>query len=157
MSQTHIVFMSELPFVSVEFPMTLCAGDIYCGVLGSVEEAKRRCCADTECQGLAMAIPGSDKAPGYGCMKANTDCGITVRQDFDGYNKTRQGAQPSPGLNISFSFGDVGFSLDTLVRVRDLFAQKDLGVFQGDYHALVPSHGVHMIKLTYEPKYKVAL
>eukprot|EP01050_Picozoa_sp_SAG11_P015119 SAG11_NODE_1929_length_4049_cov_7.874430_2_plen_64_part_00 len=35
----------------------------------------------------------------------------------------------STGLNVTFHFRAVGFAPDTLVRVRDLFAPVDLGVF----------------------------
>jgi hypothetical protein len=60
------------------------------------------------------------------------------------------------GLNISFDFTSVGFAPDTLVRVRDLYESKDLGVFTGSFTtaAAVPAHGVLMLKLTYEPKYR---
>ena len=54
-----------------------------------------------------------------------------------------------------FDFRDVGFAPDTRVRVRDLFAQKDLGVFTGSFSSGegIPPHGVQMLRLAYEPKY----
>lgn len=42
----------------------------------------------------------------------------------------------------------------TLVRVRDLFAHADLGVFTEQYTAEVPLHGAQMLRLAYEPKYR---
>ena len=33
-------------------------------------------------------------------------------------------------------------------RVRDLWRQKDLGVFEGSYSAEVPRHGVMLIRLS---------
>jgi alpha-galactosidase len=62
------------------------------------------------------------------------------------------------GMSVSFEFRDVGFAPDTLVRVRDLFEQKDLGVFTGSFSAEgIPLHGVTMLRLEYEPKYRAGL
>ena len=58
------------------------------------------------------------------------------------------------GLNATFNFRAVGFARDTLVRVRDLFAQVDLGVFTEQYTVEVPLHGAQMLHLAYEPKYR---
>jgi hypothetical protein len=92
-------------------------------------------------------------------MKANSDCSLMQSNGTDGYVITRQGPQPAhDGLNITFDFRDVGFAPDTLVRVRDLFVQKDLGVFTGGFTGVaVPEHGVQMLRLEYEPKYKAGL
>eukprot|EP01047_Picozoa_sp_COSAG01_P041544 COSAG01_NODE_3570_length_5924_cov_4.911588_10_plen_76_part_00 len=48
---------------------------------------------------------------------------------------------------------------DTYVRVRDLFQKRDIGVFQGRYttpHA-VEAHGVQMLRLSFEPHFKMGL
>jgi alpha-galactosidase len=61
-------------------------------------------------------------------------------------------------MDVRFEFRDVGFAPDTLVRVRDLFEQKDLGVFSGSFTTTsIPLHGVQMLRLDYESKYKAEL
>ena len=140
-------------------------GDVYCGDLGSVEVAKQRCCADADCEGFSYFKTATQAKPkGYGCMKANNDCGRTAKKGVDGYTISRRAGHSPPrpsmegALNISFSFRDVGFARDTMVRVRDLFAQRDLGVFTEEYTSVgVPVHGAHMLRLEYEPKYHAEL
>jgi alpha-galactosidase len=51
---------------------------------------------------------------------------------------------PTP---ITVSFGRTGLDSDS-VRVRDLWAHEDRGVHAGRYQAMVPSHGVVMLRLT---------
>jgi alpha-galactosidase len=41
----------------------------------------------------------------------------------------------------------MGITTDS-ARVRDLWAQKDVGTFERRYDAMVPSHGVVMVKVT---------
>jgi alpha-galactosidase len=48
-------------------------------------------------------------------------------------------------LPITLRFKDIG--LPNSVRVRDLWARKDLGTFHGSYTATVPRHGVVMLKV----------
>ncbi len=52
------------------------------------------------------------------------------------------GQSPFPA---SVSFSQIGFSRP--VRVRDLWQQKDLGVFKDQYTTMVPKHGVVLIEL----------
>jgi hypothetical protein len=60
---------------------------------------------------------------------------------------------------MRFDFREVGFAPDTHVRVRDMFASTDLGVFTGGYEtaSAIPLHGVQMLRLAYEPKYRKEL
>lgn len=48
---------------------------------------------------------------------------------------------------ISAAFGRMGVATDS-ARVRDLWAQEDMGTFERRYEATVPSHGVVMVKVT---------
>jgi alpha-galactosidase len=48
-------------------------------------------------------------------------------------------------MPVTVDFRDVGFS--NSVEVRDLWAKKDLGTLQERYTAIVPQHGVVMIKV----------
>ena len=64
-------------------------------------------------------------------------------------------------IEMGFDFSEVGFGSDTLVRVRDLFKGRDLGVFSGRFSTAevaggsggVEPHGVLMLRLSYEPQY----
>ena len=141
-------------------------GDVYCGELGTVEVAKERCCADPQCDGFSYYTSqqgGTKGKPvGYGCLKSNHDCGITAKRGLDGYtiatsrnnhSVPRNHSDSAAGLNVTFHFRAVGFAPDTLVRVRDLFAHVDLGVFTEQYTVEVPLHGAQMLHLAYEPKF----
>src|SRR5579859_8014103 len=43
-------------------------------------------------------------------------------------------------MKVTVHFKDIG--LGNSARVRDLWARKDLGTYQGSYSAIVPRHGV---------------
>ncbi|MEJ2427142.1 MAG: hypothetical protein P8101_22470, partial [Candidatus Thiodiazotropha sp.] len=47
---------------------------------------------------------------------------------------------------ITVSFSDIGIS--GAATVRDLWAHRDMGEFNGFYSADVPSHGVVMLKIS---------
>lgn len=52
--------------------------------------------------------------------------------------------------DITVNFASVGMGFNGGVLVRDLWAQADLGVFNGSYTALaVPAHGTAFLKLTH--------
>jgi alpha-galactosidase len=48
-------------------------------------------------------------------------------------------------MSVTVNFRDVG--LGNSAVVRDLWAKKDLGSFQGSYSAIVPQHGVVLIQV----------
>jgi alpha-galactosidase len=48
-------------------------------------------------------------------------------------------------LPASLNFSEIGYS--NPVRVRDLWARKDLGIFKNSYTTIVPKHGVVMIAI----------
>lgn len=58
--------------------------------------------------------------------------------------KERKEVPPAP---ISVAFAELGFGHDT-VRVRDLWADKDLGAFEGKFTANVAPHDAAMLLLT---------
>jgi alpha-galactosidase len=49
--------------------------------------------------------------------------------------------------NITVSWTDLGYPDHLAARVRDLWAKKDLGEKTGSFSALVPSHGVAMVRV----------
>jgi alpha-galactosidase len=49
---------------------------------------------------------------------------------------------------VSFTWLDIGYPAHVSASVRDLWAKKDMGKFDGKYVASVASHGVVMIKVT---------
>eukprot|EP00756_Hemistasia_phaeocysticola_P021628 Hpha_TRINITY_DN15785_c1_g1::TRINITY_DN15785_c1_g1_i6::g.39399::m.39399/K01204/NAGA; alpha-N-acetylgalactosaminidase len=57
------------------------------------------------------------------------------------YNKAVEG-----GAKISFDFSLLGLSGS--VKVRDIWAQKDVGVLTGSYSTTVPFHGTAFVRLT---------
>ena len=132
-------------------------GDLYCGDFGQLDSAKQRCCADPACTGFSIATTPTGTGPAWhGCLKRGKTCGYATNPDFDGYQKLpasrwRSAPGAEPGIVISLNFGDVGFSPDTRVQIRDLFRQQDLGTFRGSWYAVVPPHGVRMLKLTFAP------
>jgi len=56
---------------------------------------------------------------------------------YDNYNAT-----------ITVNFNTIGFSLFTNAIVRDLYAQKDLGLFQGSIVVSLPTHSCVVYKIT---------
>jgi len=66
----------------------------------------------------------------------------------DDYGKTPQsyfrwgGEQPK-----SFNFDLSGYGLKGKYKIRDLWRQKDLGVFEGTFKTEIPHHGVVMVRL----------
>jgi len=55
------------------------------------------------------------------------------------------GGGTGTGTDISFTGADLGFGGE--IRVRDLWRQKDLGVFSGPFTAKVPYHGVVLVRV----------
>jgi alpha-galactosidase len=49
---------------------------------------------------------------------------------------------------VAVSWQELGLAFDAELKVRDLWAKKDLGVVKGTFSAGVPSHDVVMIKVT---------
>jgi alpha-galactosidase len=48
---------------------------------------------------------------------------------------------------MAVSWQELGLAFDAELKVRDLWAKKDLGVVKGTFSAGVPSHDVVMIKV----------
>lgn len=60
------------------------------------------------------------------------------------FNRANEGSQ-----SIVVSSSDLGWSIDSQFRVRDLWLRQDLGIFKSNYIAeQVPWHGVQMLKIT---------
>ena len=53
----------------------------------------------------------------------------------------------SASAKVSANFWRAGLHVDS-ARVRDVWAHADLGMFKGQYEALVPGHSVRMIRVT---------
>lgn len=49
-------------------------------------------------------------------------------------------------MPVTVNFQEIG--IGDSAQVRDLWAKKDLGEFETQYTAVVPMHGVVMIKVT---------
>jgi len=119
------------------------SGNEYCFSGVSLTDAQNQCCNDVDCAGFSYDPSPSQMS---GCYKTNTDCGFVSNPNYVGYYKPS--FQPPTGpANITVMFNEVGFSGS--VKVRDIWAQKDLGVFTGSYTAInVPFHGTAFLRLS---------
>ena len=48
--------------------------------------------------------------------------------------------------NFNFALNQLG--IQGKVKIRDLWRQKNLGIFSGSYETSIPYHGVSLIKIT---------
>merc|ERR1712070_1091938 len=109
----------------------------------TLEQAQDACCNNPKCAGFDF-----NRASGSGYYKGNQNCGVTKNGAYDGYTKPSQ--YPSPDdkkADVTINFSDVGLSGD--VAVYDIWAQKQVGIFQGSYTASsVPFHGSAFLRLS---------
>jgi hypothetical protein len=59
---------------------------------------------------------------------------------------TPKNAGPAPGLSVPVTLADLGLS--GAVRIRDLWARKDLGEYKGEFAPEIPWHGSGLYRLT---------
>ena len=118
------------------------------GDLGSfsdmtVEEAGAKCRASDECAGFSYK-----KRDKSGYFKKNANCGLVRNGVYEGYVKPSQ-VPPATGstADIEVKFADVG--LYGPVRVYDIWAGEDRGVFNGSYTAKgVAFHDTAFLRLS---------
>ena len=58
------------------------------------------------------------------------------------------GGATRPPLNVSCAWRELGWPADARVRVRDLWARKDLGEHGGGYTVLLAPRDVALLRLT---------
>ncbi len=80
-------------------------------------------------------------------VKSDAGCEVWSKQLKDGSRAVVLFNRRSSATDISFSWEDIGYPPHVSATVRDLWAHKDLGKFDGKWVASVPSHGVVMIKV----------
>ena len=104
-------------------------------------QAQAACCANTACAGFSFS-------GGAGYYKGNAMCGFTQAQGYEGWYKPGQvPAANGTAVDISVSFADL--NLVGRVRVRDIWAGADVGVFTGAFTAkAVPFHGTGFYRMT---------
>merc|ERR1712224_1041685 len=110
----------------------------------TLEQAQDACCNDPKCAGFDFK-----RADGSGYYKDNQNCGVTKNSAYDGYTKPSQyPTEPvTTEADITVNFSDVGLTGD--VEVYDIWAQKQVGIFQGSYTASsVPLHGSAFLRLS---------
>lgn len=117
------------------------SGDENCFTNLSLDQALDNCCKDPSCASISF-----EAANGSGCYKLNTDCGFVSDNAYAGYAKPNFVPPAATSAKITVRFADVGLSGP--VKVRDIWANEDLGVFQLSYSAIVPFHGTAFLKLT---------
>ena len=78
---------------------------------------------------------------------------VLVKDVDEKYGKNRAVAFYNPtdaALSMSISFSQLDLAGE--VAVRDLYAKKDLGVYEGTYSVTVPAHGTRIYKLEAEER-----
>jgi hypothetical protein len=83
------------------------------------------------------------------CFKKNDDCGWKLTAGYSSLVKTKQGPpQPPPkGTKITADFKLIGWS-GTTAKVRDLWAQKNIGTATNSISAMVEPHGLALLRLS---------
>jgi alpha-galactosidase len=79
--------------------------------------------------------------------KRDADAEVWVKQLKDGGRAVILFNRRASETSISFTWEQIGYPAHLSASVRDLWAKKDLGKFNGKWVATVPSHGVVMIKV----------
>jgi alpha-galactosidase len=49
--------------------------------------------------------------------------------------------------NIGVIWTEIGYPLSLTAKVKDVWADKDMGTFTGGYSADIPPHGVALLKV----------
>jgi len=119
-----------------------CQGNTECFSGVSVENAETDCCNNPECAGFSYL-----KSDRSGCYKRDTGCGFVTNSAYVGYYKPQFTPPIAGPVNVTVQFNDLG--LTGSVSIRDIWVQKDLGVFVDNYTAVdVPFHGTSFLRLT---------
>eukprot|EP00698_Gefionella_okellyi_P025551 TRINITY_DN9404_c0_g1_i1.p1 TRINITY_DN9404_c0_g1~~TRINITY_DN9404_c0_g1_i1.p1 ORF type:complete len:395 (+),score=66.77 TRINITY_DN9404_c0_g1_i1:366-1550(+) len=109
--------------------------DLQCFPNTALDVIQQECCSNTKCAGFSY-----DPVAQTGCLKAGDSWGWHYAPGYQGHFKSR-------AADITVKFADVGLSGH--VHVRDVWQQKDMGVFVGQYTAeQVPLHGTAFLKLS---------
>jgi len=120
-----------------------CGGCSTCFANLTVDAAKAQCCGMEECAGFSH-----DVSSGNGCFKTAPNCGFVNSTIYDGYFRANWPPAVPPPADIEISFADVNLGAGP-VRVYDVLAQADVGVFSGAYTATgVPFHGSAFLRLS---------
>ncbi len=81
-------------------------------------------------------------------IKDDGDFEVWSKQMKDGsravvlFNRSKSDAE------MSVSWNEIGYPNHLYANVRDLWKKKDLGKYKGNFSAIVPSHGVAMVRIT---------
>lgn len=112
----------------------------------TLAQAEAACCADETCAGFSFS--NRSGGIGQGCFKPDGRGGFVNSTQYIGvFKKTFPPPTPPPAADITIAFADV--SLRSPVRVFDIWAQRDVGVFTDSYTAAeVPFHDVAFLRLT---------
>jgi len=110
----------------------------------TLEQAQDACCENTKCAGFSYSAKG-----GLGNYNGNQDCGKVTNSDFVGFTKPSQMPVEAGAADISLYLYEVGFSVDEVVSVYDIWSQRHVGDVVGTYVAKsVPPHGTSFLRLS---------
>lgn len=107
------------------------------------EQAQDACCNDLTCAGFSYNSKTSS-----GFYKGNVMCGFTTSTSYEGYSKPGQiPNELKESMDITVTFADL--NLFGNVLVYDIWARKEIGVFQNSYTAKsVAFHGTAFLRLS---------
>lgn len=104
--------------------------NIKCDATASLDEFKTMCSANPQCGSFSFA-------QGHGgCLKGCSDAYTWKNGSSDGYAKSTGTSCPAPAPS--------GASF----HVRDLFRNKDLGIFNGTFWSNVDESGIMLLRIT---------
>jgi len=117
----------------------------------TVAQAEDACCNDLRCAGFSITTGLNTTAKGGGFYKGQPLASVYKDPSYDGFAKKSQVPAPAPpgppqAVDITLDLADL--DIYGPVRVFDIFAQKDMGLFNGSYTATaVPHHGTAFLRL----------
>jgi len=108
------------------------------------------CCSNPQCETFSFSTAGHLPAShGSGCLYNSTDVKWTNSSENGRWILNKRPALT--GASVTVQFSDLlaaGIWNLTTAHVRDVFAQKDLGIAKDSFTAVVPYHGVTLLKFT---------
>ena len=80
-------------------------------------------------------------------VKDDGDFEIWSKELFNGTRAVVMFNRSEKESNLTFTWSEIGLPQNLTFTVRDLWEKKDLGDYTGSFSAVVPSHGVVMVKV----------
>lgn len=105
------------------------------------DEVANVCCEDSMCAGFSFK-----NTSGMGYYMYNQTCDYVADPTYLGYTKPNFTPVPGGSVNMTLDLSLIGFA-DEDVYIRDVWEQKDLGIFRHFFVAEVPIHGSAFLRV----------